>query len=42
MKKLQLNLMCTCVLVFLLQVEAINGTVDFIPKWFLDDVANVG
>ena len=24
------------------QVEAINGTIDIFPKWFLDDVANVG
>lgn len=25
-----------------IQIEAINGTVDIFPKWFLDDVANVG
>lgn len=24
------------------QVDAINGTIDIFPKWFLDDVANVG
>ena len=24
------------------QVEAINGTIDIFPKWFLDDVTNVG
>ena len=30
------------VYVQILQVQAINETIDVFPKWFLDDVANTG